>query len=443
MSSKKELFELIQQFRIQLNCAALPEAFRVPPTLGGNGFFSNTTGKLIFNNRVYCFTGASSTHLDNWSTCTLTIGRSTFQSSEQVIFAASKAGLFRDEAALMQATSTPAMSASQAKYLGRNVQNFVDTVWKTNARWLSDVAILIKCLQNAGAMEELVRTRGLMIAEGSKQDLVWGIGMEACYPASLEQNKWRGKNWLGQSLVRVRKQIQVKKDGKKDEVINNRSRTAPNPIRTPLSSIHSGARSVFESTPSSSAPAKRKRGSNLNAKYNDMHNQMIQLANMIDAKKENATPSSNRMHYKSLAPPSSAVSSSPSIYENTARMHQDVGLFYNDKKLGSHGGRFNFNHDSLSYVDNSPSARRAPLNPVAAYSSVNTSRLTKKLRVNDYSQDEEVKPKFSVLSSSNNPFEVNMHAHTYKPPVPPRPASSIPKTQGFIHESENHLVLDD
>ncbi|KAJ3222714.1 hypothetical protein HDU78_011641 [Chytriomyces hyalinus] len=125
-------------------------------------------------------------------------------------------------------------------------------------------------------------------------------------------------------------------------------------------------------------------------------------------------------------------------------MHQDVGLFYNDKKLGSHGGRFNFNHDSLSYVDNSPSARRAPLNPVAAYSSVNTSRLTKKLRVNDYSQEsEEVKPKFSVLSSSNNPFEVDMHAHTYKPPVPPRPASSIPKTQGFIHESENHLVLDD
>ncbi|KAJ3246159.1 Infection Response protein [Chytriomyces hyalinus] len=204
MSSKKELFELIQQFRTQLNCAALPEAFRVPPILGGNGFFSNTSGKLIFNNRVYCFTGASSTHLDNWSTCTLTIGQSTFQSSEQVIFAACKAGLFRDEAALMHATSTPEMSASQAKYLGRNVQNFVDTVWKTNARWLSDVAILIKCLQNAGAMEELVRTRGLMIAEGSKQDLVWGIGMEACYQASLDQNKWRGKNWLGQSLVRVR-----------------------------------------------------------------------------------------------------------------------------------------------------------------------------------------------------------------------------------------------
>ncbi|KAI8833294.1 hypothetical protein BJ741DRAFT_612596 [Chytriomyces cf. hyalinus JEL632] len=209
-------------------------------------------------------------------------------------------------------------------------------------------------------------------------------------------------------------------------------------------SIHSGARSVFESTPSSSAPAKRKRGSNLNAKYNDMHNQMVQLANMIDAKKENATPSSNRIHYKPLAPPSSAISSSPSIYENT-RMHQDAGLFYNDKKLGSHGGRFNFNRDSLSYVDNSPSTRRAaPLNPVAAYSSVNTSRLTKKLRVNDSSQEsEEVKPKFSVLSSSNNPFEVNLHTHTYKPPVPPRPATSIPKTQGFIYESENHLVLDD
>ncbi|KAJ3235096.1 hypothetical protein HDU81_000843 [Chytriomyces hyalinus] len=209
------------------------------------------------------------------------------------------------------------------------------------------------------------------------------------------------------------------------------------PSESPLSSIESGTRSVFESTPSSSGgsvPAKRKRGSNLNAKYNDMHNQMIQLANMIDAKSTNATPSSNRTHYKQLAPPSSAISSSPS----------GTSLFYNDKKL-NRGGRFNFNHDSLSYMDNSPSMRRAvaPVNPVAAYSSVNTSRLTKKLRANDYTQEpEEVKPKFSVLSSSNNPFEVDMH-HTYKPPVPPRPAMSIPKTQGFIHESENHLVLDD
>ncbi|KAI8833293.1 hypothetical protein BJ741DRAFT_612595 [Chytriomyces cf. hyalinus JEL632] len=205
MSSKKELLELIQQFRTQVKGAALPEAFRVPPTLGGNGFFCNTTGKLAFNNRVYCFTGPSSTHLDNWSTCTLKIGQSTFQSSEQVIFAACKAGLFQDQAALTEAISTPEMSASQAKHLGRNVQNFVETVWKTNAAWLSDVATLIKCLQNAGAMEELLRTRGLIIAEASKRDLVWGIGVEASYPAScLDQNKWRGKNWLGQSLVRVR-----------------------------------------------------------------------------------------------------------------------------------------------------------------------------------------------------------------------------------------------
>ncbi|KAJ3402728.1 hypothetical protein CcCBS67573_g09348 [Chytriomyces confervae] len=204
MSSKKELLELIQQFRTQVKSAALPEAFRVPATLGSNGFFSNTTGKLAYNNRVYCFTGPSSTRLDNWSSCTLRIGQSTFQSSEQVIFAACKAGLFQDEAALMEAVSTPEMSASQAKYLGRNVQNFVESVWKGNAGWMSDVAILIKCLQNVEVMEELVRTRGLMIGEASKRDLVWGIGVEASHAASLDPNKWRGKNWLGQSLVRVR-----------------------------------------------------------------------------------------------------------------------------------------------------------------------------------------------------------------------------------------------
>ncbi|KAJ3235095.1 hypothetical protein HDU81_000842 [Chytriomyces hyalinus] len=204
MSSKTELLQLIHQFRTQIKLTALPEAFRVPPTLGPNGYFRNANGKLAYNNRVYSFTGPSSTKLDNWSTVTLNIGNSTFQSSEQVIFAACKAGLFQDEVALAEAISTPEMSPSQAKYLGRNVENFVDSVWKTNAAWLSDVAILIKCLQNPGVMEELVRTRGLMIAEASRRDLVWGIGAEASHPASLDPSKWRGKNWLGQSLVRVR-----------------------------------------------------------------------------------------------------------------------------------------------------------------------------------------------------------------------------------------------
>ena len=56
-------------------------------------------------------------------------------------------------------------------------------------------------------MEALIDTAGKEIAEASPYDRNWGIGISLSNPKAQYKENWRGKNWCGEVLEAVRKNI--------------------------------------------------------------------------------------------------------------------------------------------------------------------------------------------------------------------------------------------
>ncbi|ORY30475.1 hypothetical protein BCR33DRAFT_857322 [Rhizoclosmatium globosum] len=191
--------------RARFATTPLPTVLTVPE---GKQHVLHPSGRISYSSTVYCFTGPKQSLLDNWSPTPTKISSNTFATAEQLIFLASKAALFADNKSLTLATSSPNMDPKTAKALGRKVGNFKPEVWGPASLWLSDVVVLLKVLQNPAAMDELLSTRGLLIAEGAPRDKLWGIGA-SCKTVDVALNKemWRGRNELGKSLVRVREYV--------------------------------------------------------------------------------------------------------------------------------------------------------------------------------------------------------------------------------------------
>ena len=49
-----------------------------------------------------------------------------------------------------------------------------------------------------------MRTGNLEIVEASPEDTIWGIGMHESHPDINDKSKWKGTNWLGEAIMRVR-----------------------------------------------------------------------------------------------------------------------------------------------------------------------------------------------------------------------------------------------
>ena len=61
--------------------------------------------------------------------------------------------------------------------------------------------------QDAVLKEALLGTEGTTMVEAAPRDTVWGIGLGAKNPKAMNRQQWRGKNWLGEILTRVREEI--------------------------------------------------------------------------------------------------------------------------------------------------------------------------------------------------------------------------------------------
>ncbi|KAI9343573.1 hypothetical protein BDR26DRAFT_894216 [Obelidium mucronatum] len=149
--------------------------------------------------------GAKSSTFSNWYRCQIPLGNTTFTSSETVIFAACKAALFNDAETLQEILNDPGMSPKDAKAMGRIVKNFDADIWSTESLWISDLVILLKCLHNSLVVDELFRTGNMILCEASPRDVIWGVGASAKQvEVCLNPKRWKGKNELGKSLMRVR-----------------------------------------------------------------------------------------------------------------------------------------------------------------------------------------------------------------------------------------------
>ena len=139
-----------------------------------------------------------------WHPSEFVIDGVTYCCCEQYMMA-EKARLFKDEAVLKEIMN--AKDPARHKYLGRRVKGFIKDKWEAVAKDIVFKANLAKFSQNKKLKETLINTKDSVIAEASPYDTIWGIGLKASDPRAKDRTKWRGKNWLGEALMKVREQF--------------------------------------------------------------------------------------------------------------------------------------------------------------------------------------------------------------------------------------------
>jgi len=118
---------------------------------------------------------------------------------------AEKARLFKDEEALKKIMSSD--SPAFQKRTGRQVKNYDDEKWQSISRYVVFIANMAKFLQNPDLKEKLLSTGTKCLVEASPYDALWGIALGPWDDAVLDEENWKGENWLGQELRAVREQV--------------------------------------------------------------------------------------------------------------------------------------------------------------------------------------------------------------------------------------------
>ncbi len=95
------------------------------------------------------------------------------------------------------------------KALGRQVHCFDAKVWATVCRKIVYDGNYAKFTQNETLKQILLDTGDNELVEASPYDTVWGIGLGEEDPDRFDKSKWKGTNWLGEELMRVRTALQV------------------------------------------------------------------------------------------------------------------------------------------------------------------------------------------------------------------------------------------
>jgi len=140
----------------------------------------------------------------NWLPCKFTVDGTEYNCSEQYLMAA-KARMFGDEVALNEIMKSD--DPSYQKAVGRQVHGFDKKKWNDAARDVMYTACLAKFKQNPKLLKKLLDTGSRTIVEASPEDVIWGIGLYWKSELCDDPKNWRGTNWLGETLTRVRNDI--------------------------------------------------------------------------------------------------------------------------------------------------------------------------------------------------------------------------------------------
>lgn len=138
-----------------------------------------------------------------WYPSEITIDGVTYNTAEQFMMAM-KAQYFNDPEtkAQIMATRNPA----KQKSLGRQVKNFEASLWNVVSREYVYIANLAKFSEDTMKLI-LLGTGNKEIVEASPTDTIWGIGLGENDPRALDKSQWRGTNWLGEAIMRVRNDL--------------------------------------------------------------------------------------------------------------------------------------------------------------------------------------------------------------------------------------------
>ena len=116
-----------------------------------------------------------------------------------------KAVCFKDEEIAEKILATTDVAVIKA--LGRQVKGYNDGYWNSVWQLLVYEGLKEKFTQNENLKKLLLDTEDSILAEGTVNDRIWGIGLSMKDSNRLESEKWRGQNLLGYALMMVRNWI--------------------------------------------------------------------------------------------------------------------------------------------------------------------------------------------------------------------------------------------
>eukprot|EP00931_Biecheleriopsis_adriatica_P050067 TRINITY_DN28981_c0_g2_i1.p1 TRINITY_DN28981_c0_g2~~TRINITY_DN28981_c0_g2_i1.p1 ORF type:complete len:485 (+),score=79.93 TRINITY_DN28981_c0_g2_i1:75-1529(+) len=112
----------------------------------------------------------------------------------------------RDSFEAMKVSQTPA----HVKSLGRSVKHFDDAVWNQIVCAVAFEVVYQKFSKTNGLAELLLGTGCQLIAEATRNDRNWGIGIDVGDPLVQQPSKWRGSNILGWALMEARAALRTR-----------------------------------------------------------------------------------------------------------------------------------------------------------------------------------------------------------------------------------------
>ena len=140
-------------------------------------------------------------YLSQWYKRDMIIDNIIYCTAEQYMMA-EKARLFKDEESLkiIMSSDSPATQKRQ----GRKVKNYDDNKWQEVCREVVFDANYAKFTQHKDLKEKLLKTDDKIIVEASPYDSLWGVALGPWDDAILDPANWKGKNWLGEAIMKVR-----------------------------------------------------------------------------------------------------------------------------------------------------------------------------------------------------------------------------------------------
>jgi len=114
--------------------------------------------------------------------------------------------LFGDMEALTKIME-PIHQPAVQKAIGRQVENFGPIRWNEICKDVVYKANYAKFTQNPDMKKVLIESEETTLVEASPHDTIWGIGLGEDDPRAADRSQWRGKNWLGEVLMKVREDL--------------------------------------------------------------------------------------------------------------------------------------------------------------------------------------------------------------------------------------------
>lgn len=142
--------------------------------------------------------------LSQWYPSYFTIDGVQYNSTEQYMMA-QKALLFNDTNShkLIMVSKSP----KNIKELGRAVKNFIKEEWILTAKDIVYAGNSAKFQQSNFLKEQLIKTAPKILVEASPYDIVWGVGLHENDVLINNPKNWRGTNWLGEVLTKLRNDL--------------------------------------------------------------------------------------------------------------------------------------------------------------------------------------------------------------------------------------------